>query len=67
MLRSHMSHMSLLCLVFHVHLVLCMISYVHKKFKKATNKSCDWSEDATTFLLQCFEEKFLAIGKGYFK
>ncbi len=21
------------------------------KFKKATNKGCDWSEDATTFLL----------------
>jgi hypothetical protein len=22
-----------------------------KKFKKATNKGCDWSEDATIFLL----------------
>ncbi len=29
-----------------------------EKFKKATNKSCDWSEDATSCLLQSFEEKF---------
>jgi hypothetical protein len=29
-----------------------------EKFKKATNKSCVRSEDATSCLLQSFEEKF---------
>jgi UDP:flavonoid glycosyltransferase YjiC (YdhE family) len=33
-------------------------SHIEKKFNKATNKSCDWSEDATSCLLQNFEEKF---------
>jgi hypothetical protein len=46
----HVPHMPL---AFDLSSPLSFVSNISRpeKFKKATNKGCDWSEDATTFLL----------------
>ncbi len=52
-----------------IHVPLSVVSSIlsSEKLQKATNKGRDWSEDATSLLLQGFGEMFLAIEKGYFK
>jgi len=52
-----------------IHVPLSVVSSISssEKLQKATNKGRDWSEDATSLLLQGFGEIFLAIEKGYFK
>ncbi len=52
-----------------IHVPLIVVSSISRseKLQKAPNKGHDWSEDATSLLLQGFGEMFLAIEKGYFK
>lgn len=52
-----------------IHVPLIVVSSISRseKLQKAPNKGHDWSEDATSLLLQGFGEMFLAIEKDYFK
>ncbi len=62
-----MSNNAMVSHVIHMPLSVVPSISCSEKLQKATNKGRDWSEDATSLLLQGFGEMFLAIDKGYFK